>query len=235
MQFTLQSLMISFIAVAAAIGAFGPWGIAVALACIFLAACIQKTRLMGSAGLAVGLVFLVALVLFLALKPRIAATGVEGCLNNLKQIAAAIHEYEIKNGSFPPAYVAGPDGKPWHSWRVLILPYLDRKDLFDAYNFKEPWNGPNNSKLMPKMPGVFHCPSDASGKATTNYLAVVGPETVWPGGKSISKFDIFGRSSQTILLVERADSDVNWMEPRNLSFKQVCKDDPSTDPDLFAA
>jgi hypothetical protein len=236
MQFTLQSLMISFIVVASAIGAFGPWGIAVALGCIFAAACIRMAKIMETAGLAVGLILLVALLLYLGLKPKLAKSEIDPCLLNLKQIASAIQEYEIKNGNFPPPYVAGPDGKPWHSWRVLILPYLDRKDLFDAYNFKEPWNGPHNIKLAQKMPGVFHCPNDtdSNGQSVTDYLAVVGPDTAWPIGKPISSNDIFDGPSQTILLVETANSGVNWMEPRDLGFQQVCKDDPSTNPDLFA-
>jgi hypothetical protein len=236
MQFTLQSLMISFIAVASAIGAFGPWGIAVALGCIFAAACIRMAKIMETAGLGVGLVLLIALLLYLAFKPNLSKSEIDPCLLNLKQIASAIHDYEIKNGNLPPPYVAGPDGKPWHSWRVLILPYLDQKDLFNAYNFKEPWNGPHNIKLTKQMPAVFHCPNDTgtNGKAVTNYLAVVGSDTVWPIGKPISMNDIYDGYSQTILLVESANSSVNWMEPRDLSFQQVCKDDPSTNPDLFA-
>lgn len=236
MQFTLQSLMISFIVVASAIGAFGPWGIAVALACLITSACVRKAKIKESAGLAAGLILLIALLLYLGLKPKLSKLEVDPCLLNLKQIASAIHDYEIKNGNFPPPYVAGPDGKPWHSWRVLILPYLDRKDLFDAYDFKEPWNGPNNIKLSQKMPDVFHCPDDngSYGKSATSYLAVVGPDTAWPIGKSLSSNDIFDGSSQTILLVETANSGINWMEPRDLGFQQVCKDDPSTNPDLFA-
>jgi hypothetical protein len=232
MQFTLQSLMISFIVVASAIGAFGPWGIAVALGCIFTAACIRMAKIMETAGLAVGLILLIALLLYLGLKPKLSKPEIDPCLLNLKQIASAIHDYEKKNGSFPPVYTAGPDGKPWHSWRVLILPYLDQKDLFNAYNFKEPWNGPNNIKLAQKMPGVFHCPNDTNYKSTTSYLAVVGPDTLWPAGKPVASIGFW--SSQTVMLVETANSGVNWMEPRDLSFQQVCKDDPTTNPDLFA-
>jgi hypothetical protein len=236
MQFTLQSLMISFIAVASAIGAFGPWGIAVAFGCIFAAASIRMTKITETAGLGVGLILLIALLSYLAFKPNLSKSEIDPCLLNLKQIALAIHDYEIKNGNLPPPYVAGSDGKPWHSWRVLILPYLDQKDLFNAYNFKEPWNGPHNIKLAQKMPAVFHCPNDAdtNGKSVTSYLAVVGPDTVWPIGKPISMNDIYDGYSQTILLVESANSGVNWMEPRDLSFQQVCKEDPSTNPDLFA-
>ena len=42
-----------------------------------------------------------------------------------------------------------------HSWRVLLLPYLDRSDLYKAYDFTEPWDGPNNRKLLP-APQYLH-------------------------------------------------------------------------------
>jgi Protein of unknown function (DUF1559) len=238
MQFTLRSLLISFVVLASAIGAFGTWGIAVAAACLLAVACLQKARSMETASLVVGLILFIALIVYLAAAPKLQEKyrNIDACKNNLKQIAQAVLKYESDHGNLPPPYVVGPDKKPWHSWRVLMLPYLGRKDLFDSYNFKEPWNGPNNIKLARSMPEVFHCPNDkdSNGKSTTNYLAVVGPNTVWPVDKPISSKDIHDGAFQTILLVEMANSGVNWMEPRDLSFQQVCKYTPSTNPDLFA-
>ena len=57
---------------------------------------------------------------------------------------AALQAYHQANGCFPPAYIADKNGKPMHSWRVLILPYLDYDDLYKAYDFSEPWDGPKN-------------------------------------------------------------------------------------------
>ena len=36
-----------------------------------------------------------------------------------------------------------------HSWRVLILPYFCMGDIYNQYNFNEPWNGPKNRLLEP--------------------------------------------------------------------------------------
>src|SRR5690242_8895528 len=47
------------------------------------------------------------------------------CKNNLKQIGLALHNYHDTYGCFPPAITYGPDGKPWHSWRVIIMPYIE--------------------------------------------------------------------------------------------------------------
>jgi hypothetical protein len=71
--------------------------------------------------------------------------------------------YETSYGCFPPAFIADSQGRPMDSWRVLILPYLDRADLYERYRFDEPWDGPNNIKLLDEMPRVFACPSHAPG------------------------------------------------------------------------
>ena len=47
------------------------------------------------------------------------------CSNHLKQIALALHNYHDEYKSFPPAYIADESGKRMHSWRVLILPFIE--------------------------------------------------------------------------------------------------------------
>jgi hypothetical protein len=81
------------------------------------------------------------------------------CHVNRRQICRALEGYRLRNGGLPPASIADVSGKVMHSWRVLILPYLGHEDLFNAYHFDEPWDGPNNSKLLPLMPDVYRCPT----------------------------------------------------------------------------
>src|SRR3954454_16252831 len=45
------------------------------------------------------------------------------CSNHLKQIGLALQNYHDEYRSLPPAYIADAEGKPMHSWRVLILPF----------------------------------------------------------------------------------------------------------------
>src|SRR5687768_410242 len=69
-----------------------------------------------------------------------AARSVDQC--HLKCISIWIHWYVDAHGHFPPAYLPGPDGRPWHSWRVLILAYHgEGDDLYRQYSFDEPWDG----------------------------------------------------------------------------------------------
>jgi type II secretory pathway pseudopilin PulG len=144
------------------------------------------------------------------------------CMNNLKQISYALHNYHDRYGCFPPAYVADKDGRPMHSWRVLILPFMEQKGLYDQYRFDEPWDGPNNRKLAATVIQAYRCPSDESGSPTdTNYVAVIGPETAWPGTRCIQMGDIGDGLSNTLLLAEVHKSGIHWMEPRDLHVLQM--------------
>ena len=99
------------------------------------------------------------------------------CSNKMRQLVLAMHLYAEEYGSLPPTFVADDDGKSMHSWRTLILPYIEEDALYAAYNFDEPWNGPNNRKLAEYIPDVFRCPAEEN-EEYTNYLAVVGPHTM---------------------------------------------------------
>ncbi len=150
------------------------------------------------------------------------------CESNLQALGRALLAYEQKHRSLPAAYVQGKDGKPAYSWRVQILPFLGRQDLYDAYDFDEPWDSPNNRLLIDQMPDVFACPCGA-GRATgkTSYVAVVGSQTVWPGARAMRSDYLAGRDglSNTILLIEIANSDIGWTEPRDVRLNEIVPPD----------
>jgi hypothetical protein len=167
-------------------------------------------------------VFLIGVLVALALpafQPRRGGPHRSPCKNNLKQIGLALHNYHDIYGSFPPAIVYGPDGKPWHSWRTLLLPYLEHGDILRRYRFDEPWDGPNNRKLAGEAGtlSVFHCPSDEdAAPGTTSYLAVIGDETMWPPHGAGTFDDAIDGKGRTLHVVEVANSGVHWMEPKDL-------------------
>lgn len=146
------------------------------------------------------------------------------CSNNLRNIALALQQYHANFGSYPPPYIADASGKPLHSWRVLLLPYLDQKALHSQYRFDESWDGPNNSKLHNIVVKLFCCPADenASRKAETSYVVVTGPKTPWRGASShLRDADLLDGLSNTILVVEVASSGIHWMEHRDLDINQM--------------
>ena len=61
------------------------------------------------------------------------------------------------------------DGKTKCSWRVALLPYLEEKTLYDANNFTEPWDSPNNLKVHDAMPNAFRHPGQNAGVTTSSY------------------------------------------------------------------
>jgi hypothetical protein len=131
----------------------------------------------------------------------------------------AVVNYHGANGCYPPAYVADANGRPMHSWRILLLPYLGQEDLFHDYNFSEPWDGPNNSKLAGRMPKIYAFPGEHG--PTTNYLAVVGPGTAWPGPSTVTEKVVKDGMSNTILIMENQGAGIHWMAPRDLSFADM--------------
>ncbi len=144
------------------------------------------------------------------------------CANNLKQISLAMLSYENEHGCFPPAYIPDKNGKPMHSWRVLLLPYLGRQDLYSQYRFDEPWDSPHNRTLALQMPGVYGCPDDPSfGSGMTSYVTIVGPHAFSPGPRGRKISEISDGTSNTIMVAEVANSGINWMQPQDLSAKDA--------------
>ena len=126
-----------------------------------------------------------------------------------------------------------------HSWRVLILPFVEQQELYDKYRFDEPWDGPNNSKLLSQMPDCFSCPShghhgEKVGDFHSNYVAIVGSETAFPNDQMITFEDIEDGSSNTVFCTCVNSDSVCWMQPEDISDRdfvalnirsQVHKDD----------
>jgi hypothetical protein len=139
----------------------------------------------------------------------------------LNILSVALHNYHDTYGSFPPAYLADEQGRPMHSWRVLILPYLEQRAIYQQYRFDEPWDGPYNSQLADRMPSTFHIPSEPPSTSRTNIVAIVGEPTAFPGARATRFRDFRDGTGNTILLTEIADSDIPWLEPRDLCFQKM--------------
>ena len=159
------------------------------------------------------------------------------CTNNLKQLGLAMHNYHATYGTFPPAYSSDEDGNPMHSWRVLLLPYIEEQTLYERYNFDEPWDGPNNQWLATQMPALYSCPSDGTIQPNmTNYVVIVGDQTMFPGSKALSIPQIIDGIRLTLMLVEIPGDSVNWLEPEDVDVSElVDRSTQTTHPGGFNA
>ena len=160
-QFTLRTLLLLFVVLGSSLAVFGGWGILVFGLVVVLAVYLHHAKRL----LLWGHFVLVAFCgiggsgWFLWSIPNVARHNSRWrCDDNLRQIALALQAYHRENGRFPPAYIANKHGKAMHSWRVLLLPYIGRSDLYEAYDFSQPWNGPKNEELLTRRPDVSECP-----------------------------------------------------------------------------
>jgi prepilin-type N-terminal cleavage/methylation domain-containing protein/prepilin-type processing-associated H-X9-DG protein len=125
---------------------------------------------------------LIALLLPAVQSAREAARRAQ-CINNLKQIGLAMHNYHGTFGSFPPGSSLQPydnqnDTWAWNDWsaHALLLGYMEQTPVYNAVNFSVPpvaWGGPGDATqagttaLLTRI-NSFLCPSD--GKAGKNYI-----------------------------------------------------------------
>jgi hypothetical protein len=222
MQFRLSTLLLLCVVLWSSLAVFGVGGIAVFTFLVAVAVSIAR-----ASGVLFGVLILLLLFVLLA---RTVPENREhfrraSCNNNMKQLALALHNYYAANGRFPPAYIADKNGRRLHSWRVLILPYLeDQNGVYQRYNFNEPWDGPHNKKLLADRPGSFACPSDDRGSdltATyTSYVAIVGNNAAWKGAKSTKRSDLKS-AGKTILIIEATNANIPWTEPRDLDLDSL--------------
>jgi hypothetical protein len=107
---------------------------------------------------------------------------------------------------------------------VLILknaphPY---SELYKAYRFDEPWDGPNNVRLAGRIGDYYRRQElDPDGSQETSFVAVVGDETAWPGAETRSRSDLRDGVEKSILVVEIASSGIPWMKPEDLRFDRM--------------
>jgi prepilin-type N-terminal cleavage/methylation domain-containing protein len=99
------------------------------------------------------------------------------CVNNLKQLGLAVHNYISGNNILPP-YTMYPASSSisggWSfAWPLTLLPNLEQQSLFSAYNFSVQPYGAQNTTVGYTQIATMLCPSDGT---TTRPLAPWGTQ-----------------------------------------------------------
>ena len=95
------------------------------------------------------------------------------CINNLRQIGLAMHEYHDQHGSLPP----GVKGCCWGTWILFILPFMEQENLYNSWNFvgdnrydqsaqdgQFRYGGAANLTVSATRIETYQCPSDAGNR-----------------------------------------------------------------------
>ena len=180
------------------------------------------------------LLFLGALLIPFASSAREATRRLQ-CTSNLKQIALALHTYHDVYKSFPPAYTTDAEGRPLHSWRVLLLPYLEQATLYESIRLDEPWDSEYNKQFHHEKLSCFACPTysivqflkdrhpNLQFKENCYYSVIVGEGTMFPGTEAMPLKSITDGTSNTLVVVERLVP-VCWMNPvHEISLETACE------------
>lgn len=141
-------------------------------------------------------------------------------MNNQKQIALALHNYISARGHLPPQCVVDEEGNRLLSWRVLILPYLEQSNLYQAFRLDEPWDSPHNLKVAQTIPFPFASEDgalDPNGVPLTKIVAPLTEKSAFgKPGKPVGFRHITDGTSNTLWFFESKHDGVPWTKPEDV-------------------
>ena len=160
-----------------------------------------------------------------------AAAARIGCMNNLKQMGLALHQYESAHAVLPPGCSSGKgvDPDPYMTWMTRLLPFLEQDALWyesiQAYSQQQFFEEPLHQPILGHIQPIFSCPLDwratiawdfsylnLQGKvALTSYQGVEGTDLNHHDGilfldSRIRLTDILDGTSNTLAVGERPAS-----------------------------
>ncbi|MDR1054081.1 MAG: DUF1559 domain-containing protein, partial [Planctomycetaceae bacterium] len=131
--------------------------------------------------------------------------------NHIKTIIMALNFYQQQNAQkkFPPIYTENAEGKPLHSWRVLILPYLGENELYKKIKLDEPWDSEHNKQFHNTAINAYQERLQGK-KGMCRFVAIIG-SPMQP--KVETTFDdITDGTANTVAVVELREP-FCWMDP----------------------
>lgn len=139
---------------------------------------------------------------------------------NLNRLTVALYEYFSHHYRFPPSVGRREPNECLVSWRVLLLPQLGYKQLYESYHFNEPRDSPHNQTLLSKMPAEYRSPNATTGGQCC-YFALALENSVWESQEN-SNWNFIRRGHELanpLLLCSKPEVSGNWLEPKDIDSK----------------
>lgn len=153
--------------------------------------------------------------------------------NNARQLALATENLDAAHGKMGTPYAEHPSSPlfaprpsftvpndPAHrlSWRVDLLPYLERQDLHLKFDYSQPWDSPANAPAANTLVKQFHDPADPPD-ANTRFRAFYDNGALWDSDpkRRIALDKIPDGAANTVFFVETTDR-VPWAQFNEMKF-----------------
>ncbi len=145
-------------------------------------------------------------------------------IRNLERIAEALNAYAADHGTYPPSATRDASSK-LHSWRVLILPYLNEEDLYNKFDLDLAWDHPQNMQAAYEIPSAYQHPDSGTNSAffESGYYLITGQGTLIPNTGPLGPDQVVDDPAQTILVTEGSPLVPSgmWTEPIDLDFANI--------------
>jgi prepilin-type N-terminal cleavage/methylation domain-containing protein/prepilin-type processing-associated H-X9-DG protein len=143
------------------------------------------------------------------------------CMNHLKQLGLAMHNYESAMGGLPPAAIdfdgnapstlpfpAPMGGRPARSLHFILLPYIEQENLRTKFDYTKDWRELVNRPLVASPIPIYVCPSAGDPARPRSF----GAPALYGGGTvtgNVTDYKVFARTRSTINTATLLSAGVN--------------------------
>lgn len=192
----------------------------------------KQKRLMISVGeIFIVVVIIVVLITLLLPEDQVVdnSSNRERFRNQLRLVGLACHEYQSEYGCLPPVVISDERGRPIHSWRAILLPWLESQGRTEppafVYSFNDPWFSPGNRQAALDNPDLYTMLVTTDGREVvqkSKLAAVIGAQTYWSPSGECRRLPLEANQDERhILLLEIPNLYGAWSQPNDVTLDEV--------------
>ena len=119
--------------------------------------------------------------------------------------------------------ITASDGTPLLSWRVALLPLMgpEGEALYKEFKLDQPWDGPDNIKLLERIPAIYRSPFATVEEGKTTFQIFSGPDTPFSKSTEGLKMQDFENPGKTFMIVSvMPEKAIEWTRPDTLTYSE---------------